>query len=57
MTDEQIRQERKDGFCNGFAYGCRYGYEEVIDGKMPNKEIFSTWLIAGMKFDELEKEE
>ncbi len=57
VLNEETKELRRDAFCRGFAYGCRYGYEGTMDGEMPKEEIFGTWIMAKMKFDKLERQE
>ena len=52
---ELCKQEQKVAFCKGFAYGCRYGYEDILDGEMSDRDIASTSLLSAMLFDRLEK--
>ena len=54
----EICDNVRSAFCQGFAYGCKYGYEGILaDGPIPDSEISSTWIMAHMLYDKLYKEE
>jgi hypothetical protein len=40
-------------FCEGFAYGARYGYEDRIDGSMSHTAMSSHWVRSGNLFRRL----
>lgn len=47
----------EEAFCIGFAYGARYGYEEVLDGKMSDSEIGGTWFLSQGLYEKYYKEQ
>ena len=49
--------EKRNSFCEGFAYGTRYGYEKKLHGRMKDKEISSTWILAESLYNELKEED
>lgn len=52
---EHIAEAKKEGFCEGFAYGERYGYEGTREVLTPS-EVGGTWIMAGMLYDRIKKE-
>lgn len=59
--EKQLQAENENvketSFCIGFAYGSRYGYENILDGKMTNDDIRSGWLLAQGLYQELAESE
>lgn len=43
----------KNSFCIGFAYGERYGYEEVLEGKLTDREIGESYILAACLYEEI----
>ena len=56
MTREQVEQIKKDAFCEGFAYGCRYICENKSHGRMEGSDVLGTWILAERLFNELEEQ-
>ena len=50
---DKLQEANEDSFCTGFAYGMRYGYEDVLRGKMTDSEIRGTWILAKLLYQEL----
>jgi hypothetical protein len=57
IKENQTEQLEKDAFCKGFAYGCRYGYENILHGHMKDSDIIGTWILAQLLFNELKEEQ
>ena len=52
---KNITESAEDAFCRGFAYGVRYGHENILHGKMTNTEIAGHWILAKLLYRELKE--
>ena len=48
-----MNKEVEIAFCEGFAYGLRYGYENKLSGEISHKDKGSSWLLSGCLFTRL----